>query len=377
MDMEPEHERIVRRPPDVINGLSPPQQWEVTRRHPYYLLFWQQASSANEADSEAGQLLRDAARLILTAINFVGPPQPPSKSAEDLGITAQSGAFRHGAVSRVTVRSLVGMLASPVFPNETKRAIAELLLRSCDVDLRIPSAECHAFLRELTQGSHPHFDDSLPDLIVSINPLAPGRSAASAVQEIIRNYKAEHKLPEQRRREDKFDDYLKIWDLREGWTGAGYDVSREMRLKEIAGELRRSISTVQNRYRSAFRNIVGHDYTPALWLQVVGLPKFHGFFGSALPRAWRRRLRSERRPRDIPATALEKYVGPEEGRLVGILQANCPTFGNLGEFELMSDVGDLIDRGQTNEQIVEELELRAAEALDLINYLRGRRDDRL
>jgi hypothetical protein len=43
----------------------------------------------------------------------------------------------------------------------------------------------------------------------------------------------------------------------------------------------------------------------------------------------------------------------------------------------MSDVGDLIDRGQTNEQIVEELELRAAEALDLINYLRGRRDDRL
>jgi hypothetical protein len=138
---------------------------------------------------------------------------PPSKSAEDLGITAQSGAYRHGAVSRVTVRSLVGMLASPLFPNETKRAIAELLLRSCDVDMRIPSAERHGFLREVTQASHPHFDDSLPDLIVSINPLAPGRSAATAVQEIIQNYKADHKIPDQRRREDKFEDYLTIWDL--------------------------------------------------------------------------------------------------------------------------------------------------------------------
>jgi hypothetical protein len=139
--MDPEHQLIVRRSPDVIHGLSPPQQWEVTRRHPYYLLFWKQASAANEGDSEADQLLRNAAPIILMAINVVGPPQPPSKSAEKLGITAQSGAYREGAISRVTVRSLVAMLASPVFPSETKRAIAELVLQSCDVDMRGPSKE--------------------------------------------------------------------------------------------------------------------------------------------------------------------------------------------------------------------------------------------
>jgi hypothetical protein len=150
-----------------------------------------------------------------------------------------------------------------------------------------------------------------------------------------------------------------------------------MRLKEIARKLKRSISTVQNRYRSAFRNIVGHDYNAALWLQVVGIPKFNGWFGSDLPRVSMSRPLTKRRPRDIPATALEKCSDPAERRLVGILEAHCTTFGTLGDFELASDIGDLIDRDRTNEQIVEELELRHPRALDLIEYLRGRRGDRL
>ena len=130
-----------------------------------------------------------------------------------------------------------------------------------------------------------------------------------------------------------------------------------MRLKGIARELKLSISTVENRYRSAFRYIVGHDYNAALWLQVVGLPKLHRFFGNDLPRGLIKRPRAERRPREVPVSALERFVDPAEGRLVGILESNCPTFGNLQEFELMSDIRGLIDLGKTNEQIVEELEL--------------------
>ena len=235
----------------------------------------------------------------------------------------------------------------------------------------------YALLRDILQGSHPHFDDWLPELIVSINPLAPGKAATSAVQEIIRNYKAKHKISEQRRREDKIDDYLGIWDLREGWTGEGYDVNREMRLKEIARQLKCPISTAQNRYRSAFRYIVGHEYSAALWLQVLGLPKVIGFFGNDLPRASKNRPQVKRRPREIPISALEKAVDPAEGRLVGILETHCPTFGSLEDFELLNEVYVLIDRGRTNAEIVAELELRSTRALDLIEYLRGRRDDRL
>jgi hypothetical protein len=368
--MDPEHQRFVRRPSNVINGLSQPQQWEVTRRHPYYLLYWELAS----ADSETDKALREAARVILMAINFVGEPQPPSKSAEDLGITEQSGAYREGAVSRVTVRSLVGILISPVFPSETKRAIADVLLRSCDVDMRIPSSERSALVREVAQGAQPHFDDSLPELIITINPLAPGRAAASAVQQIIRNYKAEREIPEQRRREDKSDDYLAIWDLREGWINGDYDVKREMRLKEIARELKLPISTVENRYRAAFRRIVGHEYHAALWDLVVGIPKLCGFFGDALSGASIKRPRLNRQPREVPASAFGR-ADPAEGRLVSIIEAHCPAFGDLEKFELMSDIRDMINHGRTNDQIIKELQLQSGQAVDLIEWFRSHADE--
>jgi hypothetical protein len=369
-----EFQIIVRRPSEVINRLSPPQQWEVTRRHPYYLLFWEWASAVNEGESEADQLLRQAAHLILMAINFVGPPQPPSKSAADLGITAQSGAYREGAVSRVTLRSLVAILVSPLFPSETKRTIADLLSQSCDIDAGTPSETAYALIRNVSQGAHPHFDDWLPELIVAINPQAPGRAAASAVEQIIRSYKEEREIPEQRRREDKIDDYLTIWDLREGWTNGGYEVEREMRLKEIGRELKLPISTVENRYRAAFRQIVGHDYSAALWDRVMGSPKLCGLFG-ALPRASMMRPRLNRRQHEVPASALDRS-DPAEGRLVSILEARCPAFGNLEQLELMSDIRDLIDLGRTNEQIVQELELQSSQAFDLIEYVRGRQDER-
>jgi len=375
--MESHSQGIVSRPAEVIDALSRPQQWEATRRHPYYLSFWQSASIVDEPHSELERVLSDAARFMLMAIGYVGPPQPPAKSAEELGITAQTGPWKEGAISRVTVRSLVVTLAGRLLPAETKRKIAELLLKSCDVDMQTPSEEHSAFVRDLTQGRHLHFDDSLPELFVLINPYAPGRSAGSAVQKIIRDFKKERGIPEKRRRAANFDDYLRVWDLREGWTGEGYDVSRELRLKEIAKQLKISISTSANRYRSAFRYIVGHDYDAALWLRVVGLPKLLGFFGSELPRASRKRPRVERRPRDVPISVLQKTVDSTDGRHLGILESNCPTFGNLEDAELLMDVRTLIDRGRNNEQIVAELNLQSARAEELIEYLRSHGDERL
>jgi hypothetical protein len=33
---------------------------------------------------------------------------------------------------------------------------------------------------------------------------------------------------------EKLDAYLKVWDLREGWTGAGYDRAQELTLRRKA-----------------------------------------------------------------------------------------------------------------------------------------------
>ena len=62
------------------------------------------------------------------------------------------------------------MLVGPQLPNETKRKIADLLLRSCDADLQNPTERTLALMRDVTQGPHPHFDDWLPELIVTLNP---------------------------------------------------------------------------------------------------------------------------------------------------------------------------------------------------------------
>lgn len=66
--------KLVRRPNDILLGLSLADQWEVTRRHPYYLLYWKYARRFSRFESQEGleTAVDEIAALILNMIGVTG-----------------------------------------------------------------------------------------------------------------------------------------------------------------------------------------------------------------------------------------------------------------------------------------------------------------
>lgn len=138
-------------------------------------------------------------------------------------------------------------------------------------------------LQDLVEGQHPNFDDALPSLMVTLNPRASQRDITGSIEEIISEHKRTLGIPETRRREDKYPKYLQVWDLREGWTGEGYDNRREMKLKDVGRELQIGISTAFSCYTKAFECMTGHDFSSSRWMQIMGLVKFLKFPENGTP----------------------------------------------------------------------------------------------
>ena len=134
---------------------------------------------------------------------------------------------KRGQLLPFSFETLVTILVGRMLSNETKRAIADLLYRS--VDIEADTQQEYDFIYEVTKGDFPDFDKYLPNLIVTLNPKAPQCAVAKAVEALVRDYKTQHGIPEHRRRDDKLDEYLAVWDLREGWTNGEYDCSRELK----------------------------------------------------------------------------------------------------------------------------------------------------
>ena len=122
---------IVGRPQGVLNELSPEHGWEVSRRHPYYIMFWKMAS-LTETD-EKSQYLRTAAQIILRVIGIANDPPPPSQTAEQVGFHNLPGAYKSGAIAPVQIGNLLRILMMNLAP-ETKRGFADFLRQSAAVD---------------------------------------------------------------------------------------------------------------------------------------------------------------------------------------------------------------------------------------------------
>ena len=62
---------LLIRPLEVVKQLPVEFRWEFTRRHPYYLQFWQPAREFHEQPSTDKEIraLQEAASLILVAVN--------------------------------------------------------------------------------------------------------------------------------------------------------------------------------------------------------------------------------------------------------------------------------------------------------------------
>jgi hypothetical protein len=191
---------------------------------------------------------------------------------------------------------------------------------------------------------------------------------------LLKDWKQERGLSERRDRAEKYDDYLRVWDLREGWIGGRYDRGRELRLRDVAERLGLRIQTVHSHYSSAFALIVGHGYSPELWHQLFGVLKLSELIGAELGAVSQARPLKSRTPRPVPETSL--CSTSDGGHPQGVVTETAAPGAGQGPWELLEDIRTLLGRGLTDEQVVQELDL-SSEAVAAVAYIRQRGDEDL
>ena len=362
---------IVARPPFQLRSLPIRYRWEVTRRHPYYQDMWHmvKAHYRNEPLSiEVEDLFRQVAVVFLGAIGVSGEPLDPATEFTELGAEELQPAWLSGAVHPITLRGIAALLIAAL-PKETVGYVGlQLVEAGCDERKDEPPRQAQAILNLATLDK-PGLDRYPDEPIVSVNPAASGRQITEAVSELVKHWKDQRGLEEKRDRSDKYPDYLRVWDLREGWTGSAYDLSREKKLKDVAIELEMKLSTVGKHYRSAFEMIIGHPYSPGMWIRVFGVNKVADLTGEGVqgPVTHHRPLVSPTW-RPVPETVLGCVS--EKGVSISPV-AEKHALPNVDASAIIEQIRGLLDQEPDDERLADRLGLDH-KVIPAIAYLRER-----
>jgi hypothetical protein len=276
-----------------------------------------------------------------------------------------------GAVAPATFRTLAQILLLAL-PAPQRAQLGRLLNESAEYDSS-DSPQMYGINYRLAEMSDGVWDSYPEAPIVSINLQMPQRAISEAIEGLVRKWKEEKQIPEHRRRDDKLDEYLKVWDLREGWIDGKYDGSAEKTFRQIAEDTGTPIQTLIDRYRTAFRYLSGHDYTPNLWIRLVGplkLPR-HLVDPSNMGLIRRRPWRS---PNLRPVTESVLLPGRREHERPEFLEVAGVTPSDIAVVDLSLDIETLLDLGRSDSEIIEELELQSSLAADLVAELRRRHE---
>jgi hypothetical protein len=364
---------VVRRPLEVILPLPTATRWEVTRRHPYYLRHWSLASQHfRQPSSDPVQLQEEQVAVLMLQVLGIDRDAPaPELGPDQLGDAAMGQNWQGGAIAPLTNFAMAAHFLLRL-PPEDRQTLGRFLAESAAVDTKDPYA-LYALLAQLDRLSIPTLRTAIAPFFFSLNIQAPIAAITTAVEANARRLKEEHGVAEHRRRDDKHDDYLRVWDLREGWIGGEYDVSKELTLKRIGRQLEVSESTVVNRYRSAFRLIVGWPFTPELWAQVIGSHKLKFIAKSNtgnLPFRTLRRRWTAPTTKPVSETTLSGRFADEAGE--PLLNTFCATSDDLALTDLLLDIQELLSKGRSDEDIAGELDIASPHGTNLIRYLRDR-----
>jgi DNA-binding CsgD family transcriptional regulator len=365
---------IIPRPPFQLRSLPIRYRWEVTRRHPYYQIWWKTARAHHRNEPvthPAESLLRQAAIAILPVIGVTGEPPDPANEFAQLEADKLAPAWLSGAVHPITLRGMAAAVMAGL-PKDTLAFLGMTFLEAACDDKEDELPCRYQAMLALVTSDKPGLETYPDEPFVSINPAASARQISEAVSALLKQWKKERDLTDRRDRADKYPDYLRVWDLREGWTGATYDRTAERKLKEIAHQFRLDVSTVNNHYRSAFELIVGYPYSPELWYRTFASLKLVELALQGPPRVSHRRPLKSPTRRPVPETVLTK--GDEVNRGDGPVSSAAATGGDQDVTEMIADIHALFKQGITDEEVAERLGL-SREAIPAIAYLRERGEE--
>jgi hypothetical protein len=203
--------------------------------------------------------------------------------------------------------------------------------------------------------------DSVPDVPLFYAHLrASQRSITRDMENQVRAWKKKRNIGTCKVHTEKLTEYLAVWDLREGWIGGGYDRFRGLSLAKVTTPLKTgAIASTHNRYRAAFRMITGHDFSPDVWWRLFGplqFPEVSIDSAAILSAPLRHRLRAPI-PRPVPDSKVSPRRQTDESRASGIVEAGATVRDGIDWTTLKMDLEEQIDKGLSDEDIAEKLEL--------------------
>jgi hypothetical protein len=363
---------IYGRPQDQLLDYPLKYRWEFTRRHPYYLVCWQlakahlQGSTAHDAKLDA---VCHVALQLLRHIGVTGEPADPATPFEELdaGIDVDPGLLA-GAVQPMTCGMIVaGLIAA--LPHAELVKVANLMDAATGAKHAVPGDdEVRTHQRLKVSGAvssvnsaalNSYFD--IPLFYVHL--AASQRSIVNSMERQVRQWKRRRGIKETRQQTKKFDAYLDIWDARVGWTGSGYDYKKRCSLKDVAKIKRKSLSTVQKQYSSAFELITGHPYSPERWVRIVA-PIFAD--NKELAEDCVRRFNNIMQSESVSIVTETTLKGPNKcgERSIGFM-GNLPDSADQDAKDSMTDAVIMIKEGKNNGEITALLRI-PGEVVDLI-----------
>jgi DNA-binding Lrp family transcriptional regulator len=343
---------IVRRPGNPFRALSVKHRWEVTRRHPYYLGWWNHVRRSAPLDStpdDEDVQLQWLALMYLGALGVGSTTVDPRLPFSELSSAGPDAtAWLYGTAHPISMGGQLSVLIATL-PAQTLAHIGRLLVNGF-----AEGEECGRLTA--LQALHNLQDPALaayPDVpFLSISPTASTRELHRDLPLALKPWRDRPGVVLHRDRSKQVDKYLQVWDRREGWNEGRYEHSAERTFRQISEDLRLSISTVNNRYRSAFELITGHAYSPALWFKIVGPMKLTRLFGDEVgPISLRRPLTSPV-PRPVPDAVVSAAADH-----TSIVEFRAHTFDNQSLYDLLLDVEELLARGKSYSQICRDLEV--------------------
>jgi hypothetical protein len=358
---------MLSRPPFHLSSLSVEYRWETTRRHPIYIQLWNMLQSASFADDvETESFFRNDPSCTLAAklIGISGPPIDPATEFSDIIDSNMKRAWLRGAIQPVPVRAIVAVLLSAL----DARTLDQLatILRAAEGDPR--SDERLKSLLRLYQCESSVLDGVLDAPYYSISPVAPREQLVSDLVNLQDAWRTRLNLPTKRDTAPKYPNYLRVWDMREGWHEGRYDRTQARTIKSISRELGKNAKTVNGWYRRGFELVAGHKYTQANWIALMGSVHLSELFGPVSPVTQKRAINPPTR-QDVDNTTISTGLEDLAGGLVGQRASS-----DLGDGAATAErILRHIDDGLRNAEICDELEMD--ECIEpAIEVLRTRRE---
>ena len=381
---EPSLPEIMKRPSGQLLAMPPVVRWEVTRRHPYYLLCWEKAWKYHcepAASDPYEQLMRYAAMAMLNLIGISGSPVDPATPAQVALGPSCDFMGPSGSVQPMTFRTMARMLIQ-CLPRAERICLASIFQVSASSEYA-QTGDDESQLRqrqialvELARLKSPPLDSFAETSLFYIHPEASQRTVQSDLAVVMGKLKKQRGIPEKRLGLNKFKKCLAVWDLREGWMGGGYDMTKEVELRHIAQRLRTPVSTVFSRYKMAFELITGHSFETSLWLRLLARFKFAQAdvdYGDRILRRYGRRLQTLGRAHVTQGDALgsETSLGTEVPDDVTIRHASFASAAPdvTADHDLLIDADELVGLGWSDDAIQQEL---GQLPVEFLSYVRGR-----